>query len=148
MIVNAQAQQARPMTRSRASAADFFAQQPTSTSALPSPRPLIENLARCVIEILNGARDLEQISRWVTDDVYRHLLKRTVVAARARQAKGGRLARPVFAIGTVITCEPVDGGGRVGRHRARARQVPRDSPPPRGAGRPVAGNLDPGAVKV
>src|SRR5687768_16708758 len=52
---------------------EFFGQQPTSSSALPNPQPLIENLTRCVIEILAGARDLDQISRWVTDDVYRHL---------------------------------------------------------------------------
>jgi hypothetical protein len=54
---------------------EFFGHQPTSTAELPSPLPLVENLTRCVIEILAGARELEQISRWVTDDVYRHLLK-------------------------------------------------------------------------
>jgi hypothetical protein len=54
---------------------EFFGTQPASRSTLPSPQPLLENLTRCVIEILAGARDLEQISRWVTDDVYRHLLK-------------------------------------------------------------------------
>ena len=46
---------------------EFFGHQPTSTAELPDPAPLIENLTRCVIEILAGARDLEQISRWVTD---------------------------------------------------------------------------------
>ena len=55
---------------------EFFSHQPSPRSALPGPTPLLENLTRCVIEILAGARDLEQISRWVTDDVYRHLLKR------------------------------------------------------------------------
>ena len=54
---------------------EFFGHQPTSSASLPDPTALIENLTRCVIEILAGARDLEQISRWVTDDVYRHLLK-------------------------------------------------------------------------
>ena len=66
------------------------------TAALPDPRPLLENLTRCVIEILAGARELEQIARWVTDDVYRHLLKRVVLAARARQAKGSRRAADVL----------------------------------------------------
>lgn len=94
----------------RVSAEDFFAYQPTSTSALPDPRPLIENLTRCVIEILAGARDLEQISRWVTDDVYRHLLKRTVLSARARQVKGqAPSVRPTFTVGSVVMCEPKDG---------------------------------------
>jgi hypothetical protein len=88
---------------------EFFGQQPVGRSALPDPQPLLENLTRCVIEILAGARDLEQISRWVTDDVYRHLLKRVVLSARARQAKGLPGTRPTFMIGSTLTCEPRDG---------------------------------------
>lgn len=88
---------------------EFFGHQPASTAILPDPAPLIENLTRCVIEILAGARDLEQISRWVTDDVYRHLLKRVVLSARARHAKGRPVVRPVFSIGTIRMCEPRDG---------------------------------------
>ena len=105
---------------------DFFDQQPTSTSALPDPRPLIENLTRCVIEILAGARELDQIARWLTDDVYRHLLKRVVLSARARQAKGAPALRPTFTIGSVIVCEPRDGiveATVVVRGRARVRAV-------------------------
>ena len=55
---------------------DYFGPQHTSASVLPEPKPLAENLARCVLEILAGARDLDQISRWVTDDVYRSLMTR------------------------------------------------------------------------
>src|SRR5919205_2260239 len=88
---------------------DYFGPQPTSASALPDPVPLLENLTRCVIEILAGARELEQIGRWVDEDVYRHLLKRGVLAARARPVKGQAPARPVFSIGTTHTCSPRDG---------------------------------------
>lgn len=105
---------------------DYFSFQPTSHQQLPSPMPLLENLARCVIEILSGARDLEQISRWVTDDVYRHLLKRVVLASRARQVKGIVPARPAFSIGSISICEPRDGiveGVVIIRGRARARAV-------------------------
>jgi len=105
---------------------DFFDQQPTSTSALPDPRPLIENLTRCVIEILAGARELDQIARWLTDDVYRHLLKRVVLSSRARQAKGAAALRPTFTIGSVLVCEPRDGvveASIVVRGRARVRSV-------------------------
>jgi hypothetical protein len=93
---------------------------------LPKPDPLIENLTRCVIEILAGARDLEQISRWVTDDVYRHLLKRVVLSARARQAKGQKATRPAFSIGSMTMCEPRDGVVEavvIVRGRARTRAV-------------------------
>jgi hypothetical protein len=114
------------VVRNRFATDDFFGHQPTSTSSLPDPQPLIENLTRCVIEILSGARDLEQISRWVTDDVYRHLLKRVVLSARARQAKGQKAARPTFVIGSTTICEPADGVVEavvVVRGRARTRAV-------------------------
>lgn len=88
---------------------EFFGHQPSRSATLPSPQPLLENLTRCVIEILAGARDLEQISRWVTDDVYRHLLKRVVLSTRARHAKGQPAKRPTFAIGSTSICEPRDG---------------------------------------
>jgi hypothetical protein len=85
----------------------------------------VENLTRCVIEILGGARDLEQISRWVTDDVYRHLLKRVVLSSRARQAKGQPVTRPTFTIGSTVLCDPADGVVEAvvivhGRARSRA----------------------------
>jgi hypothetical protein len=105
---------------------DFFDHQPTPTTALPDPRPLIENLTRCVIEILAGARELDQIARWLTDDVYRHLLKRVVLSSRARQAKGAKALRPTFTIGSVIISEPRDGiveATVVVRGRARVRAV-------------------------
>jgi hypothetical protein len=95
--------------KSRFVADEFFGQQKTSTSALPSPEPLIENLTRCVIEILAGARELEQIARWVTDNVYRHLLKRVVLSSRARQAKGQKSTRPTFTIGSTTLYSPNDG---------------------------------------
>ena len=105
---------------------EFFDHQPSPRATLPGPTPLLENLTRCVIEILAGARDLEQISRWVTDDVYRHLLKRVVLSSRARQANGKVTARPTFSIGSVSVFEPRDGvieAVVIVRGRARARAV-------------------------
>ena len=105
---------------------DFFGAQPAATSALPDPAPLLENLTRCVIEILAGARELEQISRWLSDDVYRHLLTRVVISSRARQATGRAAVRPTFSIGSTTVCEPRDGVVEavvVVRGRARARAV-------------------------
>ena len=105
---------------------EFFGEQRSSSSALPHPQPLVENLTRCVIEILAGARDLEQVARWVTDDVYRHLLKRTVLSARARHAKGQSPVRPTFALGSTMICEPADGiveAVVIVRGKARTRAV-------------------------
>ncbi|WP_211161227.1 Rv3235 family protein [Microcella alkalica] len=105
---------------------EFFDYQPTSTADLPDPRPLVENLTRCVVEILAGARELEQIARWVTDDVYSTLLKRQVISARARAARGKPVIRPAFALGSTIICEPRDGiieAVVVVNSRARSRAV-------------------------
>lgn len=113
--------------KSRFDSDDFFGHQRAERSALPNPAPLVENLARCVIEILAGARDLEQISRWVSDDVYRHLLKRVVLSARARQAKGQRVvSRPNFTIGSTSVTEPSDAVVEavvIVHNRARSRAV-------------------------
>jgi len=117
---------AAPVLKPRFDEREFFGQQPTPTAALPDPRPLLENLTRCVIEILAGARELEQIARWVSDDVYRHLLKRVVISSRARQAKGQKPTRPAFTIGSTTVCEPRDGVVEaviIVRGRARVRAV-------------------------
>lgn len=105
---------------------DFFGHQPTPTSHLPDPVPLLRNLTRCVIEILAGARELEQIARWVSDDVHRHLLKRVAISGRARAAKGQPARRPTFAIGSISVTEPRDGvieAVVIVRGRARVRAV-------------------------
>ncbi len=88
---------------------DFFGHQPNTRSELPDPEPLLINLTRCVIEVLAGARELDQLARWVTDDVYKHLLKRVVLSARARAVKGQRAQRPSFSIGHISISEPRDG---------------------------------------
>lgn len=77
-----------------------------SALRLPDPAPIATSLARCVFEILAGAREIEQIARWVTDGVYRHLQKRIVLAARARNARGEPARRPSFRLGTVRVTEP------------------------------------------
>ncbi len=105
---------------------ELFGRQPSATHELPDPRPLLENLTRCVIEIIAGARDLEQIARWLDDSVYKTLLKRVVLSAQARQVTGRPASRPVFAIGSITVCEPRDGVVEavvIVRGRARVRAV-------------------------
>lgn len=101
---------ARPATGKRPRVPEeFFETQQTPSIDLPDPKPLLENLTRCVIEILAGVRELDQIARWVTDDVYRHLTKRVVISARARAAKGQTVTRLQISLGTVTITEPRDG---------------------------------------
>jgi hypothetical protein len=88
---------------------DYFGRQPTPSSRLPDPQPLVENLARSVIEILAGAREIEQIARWMTEGVYHHLLRRVVLAARGRAARKVPAGRPVYSIGASRLTFPADG---------------------------------------
>ena len=62
----------------------------------------------------------------MTDDVYRNLSKRVVLAARARRVKGQAPQRPAFTVGTVHICEPADGVVEavvMVHQRARSRAV-------------------------
>ena len=105
---------------------DEFARQRSGRAELADPEPLLRNLTHCVIEVLAGARDLEQLARWVTDDVYRNLSKRVVLAARARRAKGLVPQRPAFSVGRVHLDEPADGiveAVVIVHQRARSRAV-------------------------
>lgn len=104
----------------------------------PDPGTLCSSLARCVIEILAGARPLDQISPWVSDGVYVHLLRRTVLAARARALSAEDALRPRLRLGEPRLSRPSDGvveavvlvhqqgrsravAMRLERHRARWR---------------------------
>ncbi len=87
----------------------FFGRQPTPTELLPPPEPLLENLTRCVMEVLRGARDIDQLGRWISEDVYKHLLTRQLISARARQIKGTPATRPILVIGRITTSSPADG---------------------------------------
>jgi hypothetical protein len=88
---------------------EFFGPQPTRTQALPDPQPMVENLARTVMEILAGCRDIDQISRWVTDEVYRNLLQRVHISRRARAVKKQVAVLPNFGLGRTIITHPLDG---------------------------------------
>ena len=80
--------------------------------ALP-PAPDVADTASalglCVAEILTGAREVDSIARWITDDVHRHLQQRSAVAARSRQLGGRSRARALLRVGSVIVCCPADG---------------------------------------
>lgn len=84
-----------------------------------------EGLARSVLEVLAGARDLQQLTRWVTAEVHAVLRARVQLSTRARSVLADRPVRPVLRIGTVKVARPVPGVAETvvvvhGRGRARA----------------------------
>ncbi|MWV50545.1 3-hydroxyacyl-CoA dehydrogenase [Rathayibacter sp. VKM Ac-2803] len=87
----------------------FFEAQPATRAELPDPQPVLERLTLLVIEILAGSREIDQVARWLSDDVYRHLQKRVVLAARSRAAQGRPAHRIPFTVGRVVLSEPRDG---------------------------------------
>ncbi len=111
---------------SRFHADDFFGAQPTSSAKLPAPELLLENLARALFEILAGARELDQVARWVSADVYRQLHRRVTYATMSRTATRRPVSRPAFQVGSIHCFEPRDGvveGTVVLLGKARARAV-------------------------
>ena len=106
-------------------AEEFFDFQPCSSADLPDPVPLLENLTACVVEILLGVRDVQQIARWVTEATYDQLTERALAARRRR---GRQLSRtvPGFEVSSVRACHPADGvveGAAVVRSAGRTRAV-------------------------
>lgn len=115
----------QPRSVARVGGDDFFAHQPVARAELPDPRPLLENLTRSVIEVIAGARDLTQLARWITADVHSVLLKRVILAERARRVRGVPGSVPLISIGTITVSEPRDGAVEAvvmvhGRARSRA----------------------------
>ena len=97
---------ARVPRRSRP-VADF--PPPDDAGELPDPAPLCANLALCVIEALAGARTLDQVSRWVSEPVFVQLLRRVVIASRARAMAGAEAPRPRLRVGRPRITYPVPG---------------------------------------
>ncbi|GAA1689500.1 hypothetical protein GCM10009808_02990 [Microbacterium sediminicola] len=104
----------------------YFAPQPTSTSDLPDPDVFLRNIARGVMEVFAGVRDVDQLARWLAEDAYRKLVTRSNLAARARSARGQAPQRPVHTIIAVHHSSPRDGvveGVVVVRGPARTRAI-------------------------
>lgn len=98
---------ATPQRREHFDEDAFFGVQ--RSTDLPDPDVLIRNLTHCVIEIIAGARELEQIARWLSDEVYARLARRVSFAARSRALKGTPAQRPRFTIMSVHTFAPCPG---------------------------------------
>ncbi|QHC57044.1 3-hydroxyacyl-CoA dehydrogenase [Rathayibacter tanaceti] len=113
-------------TGEKPAVAAFFAPQPATRAELPDPEPILARLTLVVIEILEGSREIDQIARWLTDEVYRHLQKRVVLAARSRSLARRTGQRIPFTIGRVVMAEPRDGvieGVVLVHSRVRTRAV-------------------------
>lgn len=88
---------------------DEFTPRPTPSAELPDPVPLLEGLARGVLEAIAGVRDVDQLARWFTADAYLAVSARVALSTRARSARAVAPVRPVFRILATRCTEPADG---------------------------------------
>jgi len=100
---------ARRRARTTADVQELFARQRTPSVDLPDPEPLLQALARGVLEVLAGVREVEQLARWLGEEPYRSLITRANLAKRARSAREQPTRHPVFAIRSVRSSSPADG---------------------------------------
>ena len=111
----------------------FLVEPPDPEPTVPvepelDPGRAAEGLARSVLEVLAGTRDLQQLTRWVTSEVHAVLRSRVQLSTRARTVLADRPVRPVLRIGTVKVARPVPGVVEAvvvvhGRGRSRAVAV-------------------------
>ncbi|WP_295839417.1 Rv3235 family protein [uncultured Microbacterium sp.] len=87
---------------------EFFRRQKTSASDLPSPETFTLNVVRGILEVLAGSREVEQLSRWLSEEVYRTVAVRANLAARARSARGVVGPRTTHLIRSVHLFSPAD----------------------------------------
>lgn len=78
----------------------------------------VSSLAVVIVEILAGVRPIEQLSRWVTDSVYRDITIRATLARQNRAMTGTKPRRPSFHIGTIVAART--GTGSSSRHECVA----------------------------
>ena len=78
-------------------------------AAMPDPAPLLPAIATLVVEVIAGARGVDQVASLVSDQVYERL--RGKITARHR-AEGGPVRPPLmpkFAVGKIRTDSPRPG---------------------------------------
>ena len=97
---------------SSVNANEEFGPQSTPTHELPSPRAFALNVTHRALEVIYGSRDIGQLARWVSEDVY-HSMERHVNAELRRRSHLPPAARtrqaPLFTLGKAHLFSPRDG---------------------------------------
>ena len=105
---------------------DHAADQPSPYAPRPDPELLLIALTRGVMEAMAGAREPEQLARWLSEAAFTSVLKRVVLANRARAVTKRAAVVPTTAIVRLIVTQPVDGvieAVLIVRSQVRARAV-------------------------
>jgi Family of unknown function (DUF6459) len=88
---------------------EYFGVQYSKTSELPDPVESLKALATGVVEVIAGTRHVDQLARWLTDDVYQRLQFRARRAEAQRIEQGVKAHYQNLSVGGLRTCSPRDG---------------------------------------
>ena len=88
---------------------DFFGAQYNRTCDLPDPVESLKALATGVVEVIAGTRQVDQLARWLTDDVYQRLQYRARRAEAQRVEQGVKAHYQNLIVGGLRTSSPRDG---------------------------------------
>lgn len=90
-------------------AEDFFGPQYNKTAELPDPEASLQVLATGVVEVIAGTRQIDQLARLLSDDVYQRLAKRAIEARQNRDEAGQKAHYQNFSIRNMMNTSPRDG---------------------------------------
>jgi hypothetical protein len=88
---------------------EYFGVQYSRTSELPDPVESLKALATGVVEVIAGTRQVDQLARWLTDDVYQRLQFRARRAEAQRVEQGVKAHYQNLSVGGLRTSSPRDG---------------------------------------
>jgi hypothetical protein len=88
---------------------EYFGVQYSRTQDLPDPVESLKVLATGVVEVIAGTRQVDQLARWLSDDVYQRLQFRARRAEAQRVEQGVKAHYQNLRVGGLRTCSPRDG---------------------------------------
>lgn len=88
---------------------DYFGPQYNKTSELPNPSASLKVLATGVVEVIAGTRQIDQLARLLSDEVYQRLSRRATEARQRREALGQKTHYQNFSVLNMMNSSPRDG---------------------------------------
>ncbi|THG30708.1 Rv3235 family protein [Naasia lichenicola] len=87
---------------------ELFGPQPTPIAELGDPERVLRFLALAMVEVDEGARELDQIAHILDESVYRRLMGRAALLHRARLLERGPSTRmrPTITVGRIHARSP------------------------------------------